>query len=144
MGLPVAVFISDRHRSIAKWIRECRKDTSHYYDIWHVAKSITKKLLKASKEKGCEVIRYWIPGIKKHLYWCATSTKAGFEALILAKWMSFLRHVANKHSDHPNALYKECNHGQLARRKWIKIGTNLTRYEFFSYYIYSGLYDKKS
>lgn len=125
MGLPVAIFISDRHRSIAKWIRECRKDTTHYYDIWHVAKSITKKLVKACKEKGCEIISYWIQGIKKHLYWCATSTKAGFEALILAKWMSFLRHVANKHSDHPNALYKECNHGQLERRKWIKIGTNL-------------------
>lgn len=29
MALPVAVFISDRHRSIVKWIRECRKIITH-------------------------------------------------------------------------------------------------------------------
>ena len=77
-----------------------------------MARSITKKLLKASKEKGCEII----------LYWCATSTKQGFGALIVAKWNSFMRHVANKHEDHPDPLYKECNHGDLEPRKWINVG----------------------
>ena len=52
MGLPVAVFVSDRHQSIEKWIRECRKDTTRYYDLWHVAKSITKKLLKLARKKA--------------------------------------------------------------------------------------------
>ena len=54
MGLSVATFISDRHRGIAKWIRQNQPQTSHYFDIWHVARSINKKLLKASQEKGCE------------------------------------------------------------------------------------------
>lgn len=125
LGLTVSEFISDRHRGIAKWIRDSCPNTKHFFDIWHVARSITKKLLKVSKEKGCEIIAKWIKGIRKHLYWCATSTKPGFGPLIVAKWNSFLRHVANKHTDHPDPLYTECNHGELERRKWIRIGKHL-------------------
>jgi len=121
LGLTIGVFISDRHRSIAKWIRENCRNTTHFYDIWHVARSLTKKLLVASKEKGCEIIQHWMKGIRRHLYWSATSTKPGFGNLILAKWNSFLRHVANKHTNHPDPLYKECNHAELQPRKWIKI-----------------------
>ena len=40
----------------------------------------------------------------------------------LAKWKSFLRHVANKHANHPDPLYHKCNHEELPPRKWIKIG----------------------
>ena len=87
-GLSVPVFISDRHRGIAKWIRCHQKQTQHFFDIWHIAKSIVKKVLKASKEKGCEVLQKWTKGIKTHIYWCATSTKPGFGEMIVAKWKS--------------------------------------------------------
>ena len=53
-GLKIHVFISDRHRSIAKWIREHEPATRHFFDISHVAKSITNKLLQVGKESGCE------------------------------------------------------------------------------------------
>lgn len=43
--------------------------------------------------------------------------------MIVAKWTSFLRHVANRHKAHPDALFKNCSHGKLKPRKWIKIGT---------------------
>ena len=122
LGVSMSVVISDRHRSIAKWIHEACPSTKHYFDIWHVARPITKKLLKASKEKGCEVISNLIRGISKHLYWCTTSSKPRFGSLISAKWHSFLRHVADKHKNHPDTLYSECNHGHLERRKWFKVG----------------------
>jgi len=32
-------------------------------------------LLSASKEKGCEIIKDWMKGIRRHVYWCATLTK---------------------------------------------------------------------
>ena len=51
IGVPIPVFISDHHHGIAKWIRESQADMSHY-DLWHVVRSIGKKLLKASKEKS--------------------------------------------------------------------------------------------
>ncbi|KAK2552961.1 hypothetical protein P5673_025663 [Acropora cervicornis] len=121
-GVTTGVFIPDRHRGIPKWIRENCPGTTHFYDIWHVARSVTKKLLAASKEKGCEIIQDWMKGIRRHMYWSATSTKPGFGSLILAKRNSFLGHVANKHADHPDPLYKVCNHGSLPSRKWIKIG----------------------
>ena len=38
--------------------------------------------------------------IRSHLYWSATSTKQGFEELILAKWKSFVNHVKNVHENH--------------------------------------------
>lgn len=50
-GLTVSVFMSDRHKGIGEWIRESR--TKHYFDSWHVARSLTKKLLKGSKGKRC-------------------------------------------------------------------------------------------
>ena len=91
LGLSIANFVSDRHRRIAKWIRENCASTKHYFDIWHIATSITKKLLSASKEKGCEVIKDWMKGIRRHVYWCATSTKV---ALKLSSWQSGLHSCA--------------------------------------------------
>lgn len=123
-GIAVAIFVSDRHKGIAKWIRECCPQTKHFYDIWHVARSISKKMLKASQESGCGVIKEWIKGVRNHVYWCANSTKQGFENLILAKWKSLMRHVANKHQGHPDTLFPECAHDDdIEPRKWIKIGT---------------------
>lgn len=125
LGLTVGVFVSDRHRGIAKWIRENCATTKHYFDIWHIARSVTKKLLVLSKEKGCGIIKDWMKGIRRHIFWCATSTTAGFESLITAKWNSFLRHVCNKHENHPDRLYPKCHHGVLEPRKWIKVGKEI-------------------
>mgnify|MGYP001793094883 CR=1 FL=1 len=79
-------------------------------------------MLKASKEKGCEAIKEWMSGVRNHLYWCVTSSKQGFEDLIEAKWASFMQHVANKHSFHPNFHFPECAHGEIEPRQWIKMG----------------------
>lgn len=77
-GLTVKVFVSNRHRGIAKWIRECHPTVTHFFDQWHVAKGLVKKLLAASKQKGCEVIAQWVKAVKNHIFWCSTSTKPRF------------------------------------------------------------------
>ncbi|KAM7428204.1 hypothetical protein ABFA07_020777 [Porites harrisoni] len=124
-GLTIALFVSDRHRSITKWIREQQPATKHFFDIWHVAKSVSKKLLQVGKESGCELLVKWQRAIKNHLHWCATSTKLGFGELILAKWKSIVRHVCNKHDNHPDPLFRQCVHGPTSRRYWLKKGTNV-------------------
>ena len=121
-GLKIPVFVSDRHRGVAKWIRECHPTVTHYFDQWHIAKGVIKKMLAASKKKGCEKIVKWITAVKNHIYWCSTTTKEGFQNLILAKWKSFIRHVAKKHTDHPDPLFQQCAHEEIERRKWIKVG----------------------
>ena len=125
-GVKVSSFISDRHKGIAKWIRETQPDVQHYNDIWHVSKSMTKKLLKAGKEKGNESILLWMKAIRKHLYWCARSTKQGFGALIVAKWKSLIRHISDKLEHHPDKLYPQCAHGELEPRAWIPVGELLS------------------
>ena len=53
-GLAIETFITDRHRGIAKWIRTTHKHTLHLFDVWHVARTVSKKVLKLSKESGCD------------------------------------------------------------------------------------------
>ncbi len=50
--------------------------------------------------------------------------KAGFGDLILAKWKSFVNHVANKHSNHEERLFKECACQSITGpRNWIMVST---------------------
>jgi hypothetical protein len=122
-GLTIPVFISDRHHGITKWIRESHPAIQHFFDQWHIAKGIVKKMLAASKEKGCEQIGEWTRAVRNHVYWCSTSTVKGFGNMILAKWKSFMRHVSNKHDHHPDTLFPKCAHDELeSQRKWIKVG----------------------
>ena len=38
--LEIGVLVTDRHRQIAKWVRENMPSTDHRYDIWHLAKGM--------------------------------------------------------------------------------------------------------
>ncbi|XP_028405222.1 uncharacterized protein LOC114527724 [Dendronephthya gigantea] len=80
-------------------------------------------MLAASKTKGCEKIKDWTKGVCNHIYWCSTDTAESFKSLILAKWKSLMQHIANKHEDHPDHLFPKCAHGEIEKRKWIKVGT---------------------
>ena len=67
-GLPIPIFISDSHKGIEKWIQTSEKETQHFSDLWHACKGLSKKILNASKEKGWELLVFWIKGIRTHLY----------------------------------------------------------------------------
>ncbi len=118
----IDTFISDRHKGIAKWIRTSQTSTAHFFDIWHVLKNITKKMALVAKEKWFQIIGEWIKWVRNHIYWAATTTKSGFGELIAAKYSTFMRHVADKHKDHFEDLFKNCTHGNLEKRDWIYIG----------------------
>lgn len=81
-GLTIPVFVSDRHRGICKYLIHILQ---FFFDHWHVIKGIVKKMLKASKEKGCETIKEWTKGVRNHIYWCSTTTLGNFPSLTLAK-----------------------------------------------------------
>ena len=38
--LSVTTFVSDRHSSIAKHMREKLPEITHYFDLWHLTKSM--------------------------------------------------------------------------------------------------------
>ncbi len=45
-NLSVDVLVTDRHPQIQKWVRENMPETTHYYDVWHVAKGILVQFLR--------------------------------------------------------------------------------------------------
>lgn len=43
--LSISVLVTDRHRQINRWLRECHPDIKHYYDVWHIAKGKLKGMV---------------------------------------------------------------------------------------------------
>ena len=54
-SLNIRSLSTDRHIQIRKYIREERKEILHHSDVWHVSKSIKKKLFKVSRKKKTRV-----------------------------------------------------------------------------------------
>lgn len=77
---------------------------------------LEKKLAAVAKRKGGGEIRQWIPTIRNHLYYSATSSgENGDEKR--AKWANVLKHVTDDHSN--------CMHGELEPRAYIKRGESV-------------------
>ena len=39
-GMAIHVLVTDRHKQIAKWIRETHPEIKHCFDVWHVTKGL--------------------------------------------------------------------------------------------------------
>ncbi|KAM7293564.1 uncharacterized protein ISCGN_026694 [Ixodes scapularis] len=121
MGLSVYVLVTDRHFGVNALMRDRYPDTKHRFDAWHVAKGIGSKMASAGKTKKNSILNAWVKTVRGHVYWCAqTSSDNG--ALVLAKWVSVMRHVSNVHQ-HPSPLYPACTHGPIEERWWLQEGT---------------------
>ncbi|XP_067024374.1 uncharacterized protein [Acropora muricata] len=118
-GITIEAFISDRHSQIASHMKNAMSNITHYFDLWHLKKKITKLLTKISREKGNEEFQPWIKPCERHLYWSATSTIDGCGKVIYAKFRSFLSHIINKHTELDDPLFNKCAHGDIPDRKWI-------------------------
>jgi solute carrier family 8 (sodium/calcium exchanger) len=64
---------TNRHPQINAYMDKERQDLVHQFDIFYSAKSLNKKLSKASKNKECHNLAPWIQFISNHLWWsCST------------------------------------------------------------------------
>lgn len=127
-GLDVGKLITDRHLQLAKYVRENSPTILHTYDVWHLAKSVQKKIHALAKQKGFEDLLVWERSITNHVYWVASSTKDEEGDLREAKWTSLVNHVQGIHEGH-SELFPRCLHGDLQGerpRKWLKTGTMVT------------------
>ncbi|CAC5426232.1 unnamed protein product [Mytilus coruscus] len=111
--------VTDRHSSIKKYMRIGQGDKKHLFDVWHVAKGVSKKLEAAAKKSGGKDIRPWIKSIVNHIYWISSS--CGMDGdLKAAKWLSIMNHMCNKHEWH-SSIYPKCDHGELSQdRQWLE------------------------
>ncbi|XP_070409417.1 uncharacterized protein [Nothobranchius furzeri] len=122
-GVDVQQVVTDRHTGVQKYLREEKKEISHYFDPWHMGKGIGKKIEELGKRKTTQDVRLWKQSVVNHLYWSASSSSSGQEAV--AKWTSVANHIQNVHS-HDNALFPSCLHAPLdgeQARQWLKPST---------------------
>lgn len=117
----ISTITTDRHASVQKYLRETFPRIVHYFDVWHVAKNVRKKVEEISKRRDCAILHDWGQAVSNHLYWCAASS-GGDGELILAKWTSILRHICDIHIGH-GPLFDRCEHGQLEPRLWLSLGS---------------------
>ncbi|XP_059897595.1 uncharacterized protein LOC132449789 isoform X3 [Gadus macrocephalus] len=120
-GVHLDCIVTDRHPQVQKFLRD--RNITHYYDVWHFAKGISKKLLAISMQKDCEKLKKWMKSINNHIYWTAAGSTSGPERI--AKWTSILNHVRDVHV-HEDPLYPKCEHAirqTSDRSKWLQAAT---------------------
>ncbi|CAB3382622.1 Hypothetical predicted protein [Cloeon dipterum] len=108
--------------SVAKKMREKFPTIQHEYDVWHLAKSITKKLTELAKKH--KELADWIPAIRNHL-WFAANTCKGDEKLLITKWASMINHVQGIHSWKEGKQNYSCEHDTMNEEvqndtKWVE------------------------
>ncbi|KAG0445395.1 hypothetical protein HPB47_015831 [Ixodes persulcatus] len=118
--IKVRSLTTDRHRSIAKHMREVEPEVVHYFDMWHVSKSIKKAITAASKAPGCSALDVWVQAAANHMHWCATASRGNGHPLVEA-WASIARHVADIQNGH-GGLYATCLHGPQDDVEWLSPG----------------------
>ncbi|XDV25473.1 hypothetical protein PO909_029389 [Leuciscus waleckii] len=114
--------VTDRHPQVQKYLREEAKIT-HYYDVWHIEKGISKKMVNIAKKKDCTQLSKWLRSIKNHIYWTAASSTTPQERV--AKWTSILNHVLDIHT-HDDPAFPQCLHPLQTTRdtkQWLKPAT---------------------
>lgn len=126
-GGQIKVVATDRHVGIRADMKNNFPEVDHQYDVWHLSKSITKKLTEKSKKKECGELAPWIKSISNHLWWCA-ETCEGNKELLREKWISIVHHTANIHSWDSADLYHECAHPPIPRneartKRWLRPGS---------------------
>ena len=104
---------TDRSPSVFGLMQEKYEVINHQHDLWHITKSIKKKLIAASKRKGLACVADWVRSIINHAYFSAQSCMEDAD-LLIELWLSLLKHIVGKHSWSPDSSHKEvlrCSHG---------------------------------
>ncbi|XP_070548761.1 uncharacterized protein [Ptychodera flava] len=122
----VSTVATDRHLQIANTMKKDYPEISHQFDVWHVAKSITKRLTEYTKRKKYKDLKPWVQSVSNHLWWSA-ATCDGNPDILREKWLSIVHHTANVHDWDGCTHFHGCAHPPLERDdekaiKWLKIG----------------------
>ncbi|XP_075714956.1 uncharacterized protein LOC142750071 isoform X2 [Rhinoderma darwinii] len=123
-GFDVTMFSSDGHIGIQKILRVDYPRVNHQYDICHYARSLKKKMMRASGNHHCGDIIPWVEKIFSHFWWCIRTSQRS-EELLKEKWTSVLRHITNCHSWEDGGRYLKCQHPEMMPSdkrevKWLK------------------------
>ena len=140
-GIDGFSLVTDRHSGIKTMIRDVTdfKNINHYFDIWHLAKNISKTLRKMTKLKRNASLLPWVKKLLNH-FWYSCRNCGGDKRKLIETWLSFLLHISNTHrwttgafsklrGNQPHPSFTKvftCAHGRRIRKasfnrgKWLK------------------------
>lgn len=127
--LSIPILATDRHVTVGSIMKKEHKDIQHQFDLWHLVKSVLKKLWAKSKQKGYGELAPWIQSISNHLWWCAANCEGSVQKL-REMWLSILSHITNRHRFVGNQEFHHCAHGTLSdeetrKKKWMKTDSDV-------------------
>lgn len=122
-GLTVEMIATDRHVQVRSFLKKKFPFVVHQFDVWHLAKSIRKKLHNVSRKRLNSDLSAWNQSITNHLWWCAANCQ-GDPDLLEESWGSITHHIVNVH-EFPGQSYTQCAHPLLSddeqrRKKWLQ------------------------
>ncbi|XP_029948188.1 uncharacterized protein LOC115388988 isoform X2 [Salarias fasciatus] len=109
--LKIKEMVTDDHPEISALLHPEQgkyKGIQHSVDIWHAAKSLSKKMRQAGTEKKQKEILLWSQDILNHFWYCSKQAKT--EEHFKMMWAGVMHHVCNKHSWDAGS----CEHEPLA------------------------------
>jgi hypothetical protein len=107
-------FLSDRHKGIRYYLRTQHPEIEHEFDIWHLTKSLMKRL-KTLEKKHPDVF-LWKSSINNHLWWSA-QTCQGNGKILVEKFLSVLHHISNEHESKTSGEIKRCEHEPISEKE---------------------------
>ena len=122
--LKLSVLATDRHLMIGSMMKkEPYTSIDHQFDIWHLVKSLLKKLWAKARSAENEDLADWMQSISNHFWWCVATCR-GNAQLLREKWLSLLNHITNRHAWGGNQLFHKCEHAKLTLEqkrftKWL-------------------------
>jgi hypothetical protein len=130
-GLAVPVLATDRHVMVRSIMKTEYPQTDHQFDLWHLAKSVMKKLKAKANAAACKELGPWIKNVGNHLWFCAASCQ-GDDKLLKEMWLSLLLHITNRHQWNANEIFHKCKHDRLTvkqvkKTKWLKTNSEAFR-----------------
>ena len=123
----IAKLATDRHVQVRAHMKKERPHIKHNFDVWHLAKSVQKKVSKKAQSKPCASLKPWIHSIITHLWWCAKNSQ-GNATDCVERWKSIVYHTANIHHWDECQHFHQCAHPPIPReterrKDWWKVGS---------------------
>ena len=100
--------MTDRHKQIAKWLRNHCPDVNHFLIVVYCQK-YKKKIQSLAKKDACQLIGSWMKSMVNHFYWSVMSTQIDNKDLVGAKWKSVLNRTQNIHDGHGPGVMVTCS-----------------------------------
>eukprot|EP00116_Pleurobrachia_bachei_P007746 sb/3468008/ len=90
-GVKITDIATDRHKTLATWLKLHRPHITHHFDMWHLVRNYRNKLMTMAGAKA------WCKSIEQHLWWCAANCGGDPDKLISMVHSGML-HILDVHS----------------------------------------------